>query len=114
MPNAVLHFQERSNELAARRHRPLTKSAGTFASRAVLLTTGTERGQPHFVKTLLARKQAPKGWQYFTHHSETASGYEGKVAAEMIGAKFEEFNAWAWNLVREHVAKTTARPAAPF
>jgi ParB family chromosome partitioning protein len=68
-----------------------------------------------FVRTLLSRKQAPKGWQYFTvhaitHHSETASGYEGKVAAEMIGAKFEESNAWAWNPLREHVAKTTARP----
>ena len=68
-----------------------------------------------YVKTLLARKQAPKGWQYFTlhaitHHSETASGYEGKVAADMIGAKFEESNAWAWNPLREHVAKTTARP----
>ncbi|MDQ0636400.1 ParB family chromosome partitioning protein [Arthrobacter pascens] len=72
-----------------------------------------------FVKTLLARKQAPKGWQYFTvhaitHHSETASGYEGKVAAEMVGAKFEESNAWAWNPLREHVAKTTARPEFPL
>jgi ParB family chromosome partitioning protein len=68
-----------------------------------------------FVKTLLARKQAPKGWQYFTvhaitHHAETASGYEGKVAAEMVGAKVEESNAWAWNPLWEHVAKTTARP----
>ncbi|MFB0839973.1 ParB/RepB/Spo0J family partition protein [Arthrobacter sp. E44] len=68
-----------------------------------------------FVKSLLAKKQAPKGWQYFTlhaitHHSETASGYEGKVAAEMVGAKVEESNAWAWNPLREHVAKTTARP----
>jgi ParB family chromosome partitioning protein len=64
---------------------------------------------------LLARKQAPKGWQYvtghaITHHSETASGCEGKVAAEMVGAKVEESNAWAWNPLREHVAKTTARP----
>jgi ParB family chromosome partitioning protein len=38
-----------------------------------------------FVKTLLSRKQAPKGWQYFTvhaitHHSKTASGYEGKIS----------------------------------
>lgn len=67
-----------------------------------------------FVKNLLARKQAPKGWQYFTvhaitHHSETASGYDGKVAAEMIGAKFEESNAWGYNPLRDHVAKTTAR-----
>lgn len=45
-----------------------------------------------------------------THHSETASGYEGKVAAEMIGAKFEESSQWAWNPLRDHVAKTTTRP----
>lgn len=69
-----------------------------------------------FVKTLLARKQAPKGWQYFTvhaitHHSETASGYDGIVAAEMIGTKVtEEPHAWAYNPLREHVAKTTTRP----
>ncbi|MFE4835317.1 ParB/RepB/Spo0J family partition protein [Arthrobacter sp. NPDC056691] len=68
-----------------------------------------------FVKSLLARKQAPKGWQYFTvhaitHHSETASGYDGKVAAEMVGAKVEESTAWAWNPLRDHVAKSTARP----
>lgn len=68
-----------------------------------------------WVKNLLAKKQAPKGWQYFTlhaitHHSETASGYEGKVAAEMIGAKFEESSQWAWNPLRDHVAKTTTRP----
>lgn len=68
-----------------------------------------------FVKTLLARKQAPKGWQYFTvhaitHHSETASGYDGKVAAEMVGAKVEDANRWGWNPLRDHVAKTEARP----
>ncbi|MCU1567505.1 MAG: ParB-like partition protein, partial [Pseudarthrobacter sp.] len=68
-----------------------------------------------WVKNLLARKQAPKGWQYFTvhaitHHSETASGYEGKVAAEMVGAKFEESTQWAWNPLRDHVARTTTRP----
>ena len=68
-----------------------------------------------FVKTLLARKQAPKGWQYFTvhaitHHPETASGYDRKVAAGMVGAKVEESNAWAWNPLRDHVAKSTARP----
>jgi ParB family chromosome partitioning protein len=45
-----------------------------------------------FVKTLLAKMQAPKGWQHFTvhaitHHPETASGYEGTVAAEMAGVK---------------------------
>ena len=68
-----------------------------------------------WVKTLLARKTAPKGWQYFTvhaitHHPETASGYDGKVAAEMIGAKFEESDRWAWNPFRDNVAKSTTRP----
>lgn len=68
-----------------------------------------------WVKTLLARKTAPKGWQYFTvhaitHHPETASGYDGKVAAEMIGAKFEDSDRWAWNPLRDHVAKSTTRP----
>ncbi|MET3937108.1 hypothetical protein ABIE00_005224 [Arthrobacter sp. OAP107] len=70
-----------------------------------------------FVKTLLARKQAPKGWQYFTvhaitHHPETASGYDGKVAADMVGAKVEESDRWGWNPLRDHVGKTTARPEA--
>jgi ParB family chromosome partitioning protein len=66
--------------------------------------------------TLLSRKAAPKGWQYFTvhaitHHPETASGYDGKVAIEMIGAKSgEESDRWGWNALRDHVAKTTARP----
>jgi ParB family chromosome partitioning protein len=69
-----------------------------------------------FVKNLLARKQAPKGWQYFTvhsitHHPETASGYQGEVAAEMVGAKIEDKNGrWGWNPLRDHVANTTARP----
>ena len=69
-----------------------------------------------FVKSLLARKTAPKGWQYFTvhaitHHPETASGYEGTVAAEMAGAKTgETSDRWGWNPLRDHTAKTTARP----
>ena len=69
-----------------------------------------------WVKTLLSRKTAPKGWQYFTvhaitHHPETASGYDGKVATEMAGAKTgEESDRWGWNPLRDHVAKTTARP----
>jgi hypothetical protein len=67
------------------------------------------------VKTLLARKQPPKGWQYFTvhaitHHSETASGYDGKVAAEMVGAKVEESNDLGVEPASHHVAKSTARP----
>ncbi|GAB2721996.1 ParB/RepB/Spo0J family partition protein [Arthrobacter bambusae] len=68
-----------------------------------------------WVKTMLSRKTAPKGWQYFTvhaltHHPETASGYDGKVAAEMIGAKFEDSDRWAWNPLRDHVAASKARP----
>lgn len=69
-----------------------------------------------FVKTLLSRKTAPKGWQYFTvhaitHHSETASGYDGKVATEMLGTKTgEDTDRWGWNPLRDHTAKTTARP----
>ena len=68
-----------------------------------------------FVKTLLAKKQPPKGWQYFTahaltHHPETASGYDGKVAAEMVGAKSDESDRWGWNPLRDHVAASTARP----
>jgi ParB family chromosome partitioning protein len=69
-----------------------------------------------FVKTLLAKKQPPKGWQHFTvhaitHHPETASGYEGTVAAEMAGAKTgEASDGWGWNPLRDHVAKSTARP----
>jgi ParB family chromosome partitioning protein len=68
-----------------------------------------------FVTGLLAKKQAPKGWQHFTvhaitHHPETASGYDGEVAAGMIGAKVDEEKTWAWNPLRTHVAKSTARP----
>ncbi|TJY66302.1 ParB/RepB/Spo0J family partition protein [Arthrobacter sp. CAU 1506] len=69
-----------------------------------------------FVRNLLARKQAPKGWQYFTvhaitHHPETASGYQGEVAADMIGAKTDDKNGrWGWNPLHDHVANTTARP----
>ncbi|UKA73447.1 ParB/RepB/Spo0J family partition protein [Arthrobacter sp. FW306-06-A] len=81
-------------------------------NKAMVAATTVRR---EFVKSLLARKQAPKGWQYFTvhaitHHSETASGYDGKVAAVMVGAKVEESNAWAWNPLRDHVGKTTTRP----
>jgi ParB family chromosome partitioning protein len=51
-----------------------------------------------FVKGLLAKKTPPKGWQYFTvhaitHHPETASAYDGKVATEMVGAKAGDDNA---------------------
>ncbi|MEV8042151.1 ParB/RepB/Spo0J family partition protein [Arthrobacter sp. NPDC080082] len=69
-----------------------------------------------FIKTLLSRKTAPKGWQYFTvhaitHYSETASGYDGKVASEMLGTKTgEDTDRWGWNPLRDHTDKTTARP----
>ena len=68
-----------------------------------------------WVTALLAKKQAPKGWQYFTvhaitHHPEVTSGYDGEVAANMAGAKIEGEKTWAWNPLREHVAKTTTRP----
>jgi hypothetical protein len=65
------------------------------------------------VKTLLSRKTAPKGWQYFTVHAithdpETASGYDGKVATEMIGAKTgEDTDRWGWNPLRDHTTKTS-------
>ncbi|MFM9432796.1 ParB/RepB/Spo0J family partition protein [Arthrobacter sp. MP_2.3] len=81
----------------------------------LMLSATTVRRE--WVTALLAKKQAPKGWQYFTvhaitHHPETASGYEGKVATDMLGMKVEESNAWAWNPLRDHVAKTTTRPEA--
>lgn len=68
-----------------------------------------------WVAALLAKKQPPKGWQYFTvhaitHHPETASGYDGEVAAIMAGAKIEGEKSWAWNPLRDHVATTPTRP----
>ncbi|GLU61667.1 ParB/RepB/Spo0J family partition protein [Paenarthrobacter ureafaciens] len=68
-----------------------------------------------FVKTLLAKKQAPKGWQYFTvhaitHHPDVARTYDGEVAAEMVSAKTDGEKSWASNPLRDHVAKSTARP----
>ncbi|WP_432246103.1 ParB/RepB/Spo0J family partition protein (plasmid) [Arthrobacter sp. G.S.26] len=68
-----------------------------------------------WVAGLLGKKQAPKGWQYFTvhaitHHPEVASGYDGEVASTMAGAKIEGDKSWAWNPLRDHVAKTTTRP----
>ncbi|SDL40688.1 ParB/RepB/Spo0J family partition protein [Arthrobacter sp. ok362] len=91
------------------------------AERKTLITNNREmesatKVRREFVKTVLSRKTAPKGWQYFTvhaitHHSETASGYDGKVATEMIGAKTgEDTDRWGWNPLRDHTAKTTSRP----
>jgi ParB family chromosome partitioning protein len=46
-----------------------------------------------------------------SYNPETASGYEGTVAAEMAGAKAgEASDRWGWNPLRDHVAKSTARP----
>ncbi|MFF2842504.1 ParB/RepB/Spo0J family partition protein [Paenarthrobacter sp. NPDC057981] len=68
-----------------------------------------------FVKTLLTKKQAPKGWQYFTvhaitHHPDVARTYDGEVAAAMVSAKTDGEKSWAWNPLRDHVAKSTTRP----
>ncbi|MFJ4264613.1 ParB/RepB/Spo0J family partition protein [Paenarthrobacter nicotinovorans] len=68
-----------------------------------------------FIKTLLAKKQAPKGWQYFTihaitHHPDVARTYDGEVAADMVSAKTDGEKSWAWNPLRDHVAKSTTRP----
>jgi hypothetical protein len=44
-------------------------------------------------------------------HPETASGYDGIVATERAGAKTGmESDRWGWNPLRDHIAKTTARP----
>jgi ParB family chromosome partitioning protein len=74
-------------------------------------------GGPPGLREDPARSEAgPKGGQHFavhaiTHHPETASGYEGVVAAEMAGAKVGEASErWGWNPLRDHVAKSTARP----
>lgn len=84
-----------------------------IANNKAMVSATTVRRE--FVRALLAKKRAPKGWQYFTvhaltHHSEVASGYEGAVAAEMAGAKIEGKDTSGWNPLRDHVAKTTTRP----
>lgn len=81
-------------------------------NRAMVSATTVRRD---FVRSLLAKKQAPKGWQQFTayaltHHPVVASGYKGDVAATMAGAKIEGKETWGWNPLRDHVAKTTTRP----
>lgn len=64
-----------------------------------------------FIKNLLARKTAPKGWQRFlavamTHHHAEATDHNHRVAAELAGAKTTE----GYDPMREHVAAHTARP----
>ncbi|NSX35349.1 ParB/RepB/Spo0J family partition protein [Pseudarthrobacter oxydans] len=91
-----------------------TERKTLIANNKAMESAGVVRRE--FIKTMLSRKTAPKGWQYFTvhaitHHSETASGYDGKVATEMIGTKTgEDTDRWGWNPLRDHTAKTTARP----
>ncbi|MFC8411771.1 ParB/RepB/Spo0J family partition protein [Arthrobacter sp. NPDC057259] len=91
-----------------------TERKTLIANNKAMESAGVVRRE--FIKTLLSRKTAPKGWQYFTvhaitHHSETASGYDGKVATEMLGTKTgEDTDRWGWNPLRDHTAKTTARP----
>lgn len=69
-----------------------------------------------WVKTLLGRKTAPKGWQYFTVLSLTSfydvgRSYDGKVAAEMIGVKAEKENTgWGYDPFKDHVATHATRP----
>lgn len=113
-----LGFRDRYSYSSSANTGPMTEEQKAERKRLIennkkMLAATTVRRD--FVKTLLAKKQAPKGWQYFsvhaiTHHSETASGYEGKVAAEMVGAKSEESGRWGWNPLKEHVAKSTTRP----
>jgi hypothetical protein len=102
---------------------PLSVSAGTLIrnrrvqnSPATALEKCREATEVRreFVKTLLARKTAPKGWQYFavhaiTHHPEIVSGYEGKVAADMIGAKTAEDEKRGWNPLRAPAADRRSR-----
>jgi hypothetical protein len=67
-----------------------------------------------WVKKPAGKEAGPKGWQYFTVHAIThapkSPAVDGEVATEMVGAKVGESNAWAWNPLRDHVAKTTTRP----
>ncbi|MBU8869189.1 ParB/RepB/Spo0J family partition protein [Paenarthrobacter aromaticivorans] len=110
-------FKDRYSSSSANK-RPMTEEQK--AERKTLIEnnkkmTAATSVRREFVKTMLAKKQPPKGWQYFTvhaltHHPETASGYDGEVAADMAGAKVTGEKSWAWNPLRDHVAKTTTRP----
>ena len=69
-----------------------------------------------WVKNLLTRKTAPKGWQYFTVLSMTSfydigRSYEGQLAAEMISVKIEKENTgWGYDPFKDHVATHATRP----
>lgn len=69
-----------------------------------------------WVKNLLARKTAPKGWQYFSVLSMTSfydigRSYDGELAADLISAKAEkESTDWGYNPFKEHVATHETRP----
>jgi len=113
-----LGFKDRYSYSSSANTGPMTEEQKAERKRLIennkkMLAATTVRRE--YIKTLLAKKQAPKGWQYFsvhaiTHHPETASGYEGKVAADMVGAKSEESGRWGWNPLKDHVAKSTTRP----
>ena len=46
-----------------------------------------------------------------SHDPETASGHDGKVATEMIGAKTgPDTDRWGWYPLQDHAVTTTARP----
>lgn len=69
-----------------------------------------------WVKNLLARKTAPKGWQYFSVLSMTSfydigRSYDGALAADMISVKADKENTgWGYDPFKEHVANHAARP----
>ena len=69
-----------------------------------------------WVKALLARKTAPKGWQYFAVLSMTSfydigRSYEGELAANMIGVKAEKKDTgWGYDPFKDHVATHAIRP----
>lgn len=69
-----------------------------------------------WVKNLLARKTAPKGWQYFSVLSMTSfydigRSYDGKLAADMISVKAEKENTgWGYDPFKDHVATHATRP----
>ena len=113
-----LGFTERYNYHSSANKGPMTEEQKAerktlIANNKAMESATTVRRE--FVKSLLAKKQAPKGWQYFTvhaitHHTDVARTYDGEVAAEMVSAKIDGQKSWGWNPLKDHVAKSTARP----
>lgn len=68
-----------------------------------------------WVKNLLGRKTAPKGWQHFCtlsmlNHHDVGRDYDPSTAAELAGVKNDpEDMSWGYNPLRDHVATTTTR-----